>query len=238
MIHKVKGIYIDKRDLQLLRYLFAVKVATYQQINRDIYPGISFDRTSQRIRALEDNGLVEIARSRLILGSKRTVSLRKRSFEKLIRNGDEKRKEFKSDSIVHDIGLGDLRHLLQKSPKVVAYRTENEIQTWGGDERKLNSDAIVTIALAKRNISVPIEYERTQKGKARYGPLVKKYYSASDFPILFFVSEEQHTIDLVQEIEKKLFDWGKPKIFYALKHELLQSETPRFQNGNGTVISL
>lgn len=238
MIHKVRGIYIDERDLQLLRYLFTVKVATYQQIHRDIYPSISFDRTGQRIRALEDNGLVEIARSRLILGSKRTVSLRKRSFETLIRNGDEKRKEFKSDSIIHDIGLGDLRHSLRTRPKVVAYRTENEIQTWGGDERKLNSDAIATIALAKRNINVPIEYERTQKGKYRYEPLVKKYYSASDFPILFFITEEKHTIDLVQEIEKKFFDWEKPKIFYALKHELLQCETPRLQNGNGTAISL
>ena len=238
MNHKIKGIYIDKRDLQLFHYLFSVKAATYQQIHRDICQAISLDRTGQRLRSLEDNRFVEISLSRLVLGGKRIVNLRKKAFEKMICNGDEKRKEFKSDSLLHDIALGDIRYNFLKSSKIVDYQTENEIQTWGGEERRLNSDGIATIALPKRNIKAPIEFERTQKGKSRYSPMINKYYSASEFPIIFFISEEPHTIELVQNIEKELFKEESFKIFYALHQDILTNETLKLKNGNGTVISL
>ena len=82
MKYQIKKIYIDQRDLDLFTYLFKMKIASYQQIHRDIYFDITANRAEQRVRLLEDNRLVEVSRNRLILNGKRIVALRKKGFEK------------------------------------------------------------------------------------------------------------------------------------------------------------
>ena len=238
MKHAIKGVYIDQRDIELFTYLFRAKVATYQQIHRDIYPDITANRAEQRVRLLENNRFLAVSRSRLILNGKRTVMLSKRGFEAFVKNGSEKRAEIKSDAILHDLDLGDIRQKFETSPKVTRYQTENEIQTWGNDERKLGCDALATIALATREIQVPLEYEKTQKVASRYERMVKKYYQSPDYPILFLLAESQSIIEIIQRVERRNYSWDKPKIFYALKHDFLQNRALKLQNFNGTVFDL
>lgn len=234
----LEGIYIDQRDLELFPYLFAVKIATYEQIQRDIYPDISVGRVGQRIRVMEDNRLLSICRSRLILRGKRTVSLRKRGFDTFVKTGTEKRTELTSDAPLHDLVLGDIRHRFLASSRVSSYKTENEIQTWGGNERKLNSDALASVSLANGSISVPVEFERSQKRKKSYDRLVKQYYESDATPLVFLISEKQATIDAVVEAEKKLFNWDKPKFFYLLKSDFLAQDELKLRNSNGITINL
>lgn len=234
----LKGVHLDERDITLFSYLFAVKVASYEQIHRDIYSGISQDATGYRLRKIEDNGLIEIDRSRLILRGRRTVSLRKKGFDHFVKTGTEKRVEIASDAIIHDLILGDIRYKLRLSPKIVEYRTENEIQSWGNQERNLNSDALLTVLLASNTFQIPLEYERSQKEGSRYTRLVKHYYKESEYPLIFFVADCTRCILAVQNTEKELFKSDKPKFFYILKQDLLESDTIQLKNYHSAALNM
>jgi hypothetical protein len=72
---KIKGVYLTDIDIRLMRYLHAVKVATYEQIGRDIYPGYHPDSVGKRLRKLEDNRFISMQSNRPDLNCKRVVSL-------------------------------------------------------------------------------------------------------------------------------------------------------------------
>lgn len=235
---QIKGIYIDDRDIKLFSYLHAVKVATYEQIKRDIYPEICLDAVGHRIRKLEDNKFIEVGRNRLLLKGKRFVSLKKQSFDDFVRKGQELRIELKSDAMHHDLMLVDIRYKFLKSQKTIAYDTENEIQTWGIKNKHLNSDAIVTSLLGSEQFQIPIEYESSLKKADRYEPFLKKYYQESDLPLVLFIADSQSIINTVIKLEKELFNWDKPKFFYRLKQELLADDALMLLNCNQAELCL
>lgn len=147
MTSKIKGINIDERDLRLFFYLHAVKVATYEQIQRDIYPDICLDAAGLRIRKLEDTKFVDIQSNRLLMKGKRSVCLRKNTFDDFVRKGGELRIELKSDAIKHDLTLVDIRNKFLHSKKTLDYQTENQIQTWDLKHKHFNSDGLITSKL-------------------------------------------------------------------------------------------
>ena len=235
---KIKGIYINEKDIKLFSYLHAVKVATYEQIHRDVYTEICLDAVGHRIRKLEDAKFVEVGRNRLLLKGKRFVSLKKQTFDDFVRKGGELRIELKSDAIQHDLTLVDIRHKFCYSSKIQAYETENELQTWNLQYKHLNSDALVTSTLGQSHFQIPIEYESTLKKADRYEPFVQKYYQANDFPLVLFLADSQSIINTVVKTEKQLFNWDKPKFFYRLTQDFLSDDTLTFLNCNNAVLSL
>ncbi len=238
MSMKLSGVYISEKDIDLFRYLHAVKVATYEQIHRDVFTDISLGAAGNRIRKLEDIKLIEVGRNRVIVDGKRYVSLRKNTFEQFVRRGGELQLELKSDAIQHDLTLVDIRHLLMKSARFLGYQTENELQTWSIKYKHLNSDALATFRLGTEAFAIPVEYESSLKKADRYEPFVKKYYRAEDLPLVALVADSQDIIDTIIESERKLFNWEKPKFFYKLKQKLFEDESLSFENCNQAVLSL
>ncbi|MFK7823318.1 MAG: hypothetical protein AB8G05_04120 [Oligoflexales bacterium] len=238
MKRKIKNIYMDNRDVELLHYLFKVKVASCQQIHRDIYNDICFGAAGNRIRRLQDNKFIEIGHNRLIHHGKRTVWLKKPGFEEFVRSGNEMRIELKSDSINHDLVLVDIRRKFLDAPTTKRYRTENEIQTWGGSEKQLNSDAIVSMQIQTVILDIPIEYERSPKLKQRFENMVKRYYQKSDYPLVFVLAETQAAIEAIKHCEQELFPRKKTKFFYSSVDELLSTESPKLFNCHGSFFDL
>lgn len=234
----LKGIHLSERDIQLLNYLHAVKVATYDQIARDLYEEYSLESVGNRLRKLEDNRLIRAERCRSILKGKRLVSITKHGFEEFVKMGGEMIVELKSDAIHHDLVLVDIRHKILKSPKTTAYQTENEIQTWEPELRKLNCDALVTSNLGKSTFLIPVEYEASLKKAERYEPMVRKYYQATEFPLVAFIADSPAILKKVKHTEEQLFNWDKPKFFYRLAADFLIDEALRLENCNKASLSL
>ncbi len=234
---KIHGMYLDDRDLQLFRYLHAVKVATYGQIHRDIYTSIGLDSVGGRIRKLEDNRLLEAGRSRLLLNGARTVSLTRRAFDNFVKKGEEIQIELKSDAIQHDLVLVDIRHRFSLFQRTLDYQTENQIQTWDLKNRSLNCDAMMLFQLRSTPIQIPIEYEASLKKEDRYEPFLKKYYQNSEFPLILLLADTQLILDKIVKLEKELFNWDKPKFFYQLKQNFFKNEVCHFENGNQSTLT-
>ena len=49
MKQNLKNIYITEEDMRFFRYLYAVKVSTYERVNRDIYINHKYKGVSGRI---------------------------------------------------------------------------------------------------------------------------------------------------------------------------------------------
>jgi hypothetical protein len=235
---KISGMHFGEKDRMLLRYLHSVKVATYEQIARDIYPDYNLDSVGNRLRKLENNRLISSLSSRPFLHGKRIVSLTKLGFENFVTRGDEFVVELHSEAIMHDLALNDIRSRIVGAAKVREYYTENEIQAWDENHRKLNSDGLFALALSKRTFMVPLEYESSMKIANRYIPIVKKYYQMPDMPLVAYIADSQAIIDKVAATEKTLFGWDKPKFFYRLKHDFLADDTLWLKNYDNGVLSL
>ena len=227
---KKRGVELQTRDYVLFRYLHAVKIATYDQIARDVYPEYSLASVGNRIRKLEDNKLIGSSCHRLLFHGKRTVFLLKSSFDAFVKTGEEYRIELRSDAPQHDLILVDIRSRFLQSKKTLKYQTENEIQTWNSEFRPINCDGLLTTQLGPAAVFIPIEYEGSMKKEERYEPLVKKYYQNEAFQLVAFVAENTQILQKVMNIEKEIFNWEKPKFFYRLMQDFLADEALRLEN--------
>lgn len=235
---KIKGVYLTERDLKLMRYLHAVKVATYDQIARDAYSDYSLRGVGNRLRKLENNRFISSTGNRLLLHGKRIVSLTKLGFEQFVKRGDEFVNEFKSQAVKHDLALNDIRSRIVAKSQVRDYQTENEIKTWNARFRKLNSDALFTLDLGKGSFQIPLEYESSMKKTLRYEPIVKKYYQESTMPFVAYIADSQNILDKVSTIERKLYGWNKPKFFYRLKQDFLADEALHLENYDKFILAI
>ena len=242
----IKGVRITQQDVRLFNYLYAVKVATYDQIHRDIYTGYTRISVCNRVLKMERNKLLGGYRMATSLDSKKVVMLKKKGFDAFVTEGSVQRVELKSDAVEHDLSLVDIRHKLLKQGRVQRYFTENELQTWGNtldhghysDLVSLRSDAVIIIEAPKGIFKAPIEYNSCQKSISRYIDLLDRYYNECDIPIVFFVYKVKRYMEQLMEIERKKVGHDRPKFFYALKTDILNSEVPTFFNCHGDKLRL
>ena len=246
MKSEIEGMYITEEDKRFFHYLHAVKVATYKQIKRDVYPAYQEESVANRIRKMEDNKLVKGNQSRTVSYGRRIVMLAKKGFNLFLENGEEMRTELKSGSIQHDLSLVDIRHKLLKQQRAKRYLTENVLQTWGDTLFEgryshlldLKSDALIEVEAPKGLLKVPVEYESVQKSATRYVDIVDKYYRKPDIQIVVFIYKESRIMKQIQKVEKKKVGQGRPKFFYAWETDVLEAEVPYFLNFRGDQLHL
>lgn len=235
---KLKRIFLYSQDLIFLKYIHAVKIATYEQIQRDCYPEHKVNSVSNRIRKMEANQLVQIGVSRIHKMRYCLVSISKKGFVNFVDNESVMRNELSSDAVAHDLKLVDIRSVLKNLPSTRDYFTENELQTWSKDESSLNSDALIISSLKERKFRIPLEYELNMKAEERYKDLVNKYYQHSQSPFVFFVTKDEKIQHKIVSIEKDLYNWEKPKFFYLNEKEFFDSADVIFQNCRQTQLNL
>lgn len=226
-----------ERDLALLRYLHKFKVATYEQIHRDIYPEYKLNTVRIRVLKMMKDKFIKGFQDKLFRKGQKVVSLTKLGFEKFLQNGEERRMELKSEAIDHDLELIDVHYHLMQSPKFISYFSENQLQTWGSPDEddvnnliKLNNDAIAKISFNKGEIYCAIEYEHSQKSKLKYTTILKKIYNCDDLPLILYVCKDKSIMDKISGLEKEIYADPNPKIFYQLLHEIISGDTFKFYN--------
>ncbi len=239
----ITGIDLNQADIDFLKYLHAVKVASYEQINRDIYPSYQLKSVANRLRLLEDTGLIWGQRLRFFLAGRRVVSISKKGFESFVAKESkesERRIELKSEVLDHDLVLVDIRSRLKQGNRIGEYLTENQVQTWGSIEygadiaslANMNSDAIVEVKFPDEQVWVPLEYEGNGKSEARYELLVRKYYAKDDVPVVLYICESKAIMEKIAKVERAVYMGDQPKFFFALFPEIMKDDALTFRNCN------
>lgn len=229
---------ITELDIKLLSYLHKFKVATYKQIQRDIYTKYQLNTVRERVFKLVKQKLVCGHQDRIFRRGEKVLSISKLGFEKFIKKNEELRVELKSDAIEHDLSLVDIHYQLKQCSQISEYFTENQLQTWGQPDVatdlsqliKANSDAVARIAFPKGDAWALIEYDRTEKSRRHYDSVINKFYHNHDVHLILYVCKYERILNKIASREKALFVDERPKIFYQLLHELQQTEVIKFYN--------
>lgn len=228
---KIKtNLVIHDRDRALFSYLYEVKVATSDQIMRDVFTSVSKTVFYRRVKKCIQAGFIK--RYGHFDGDKQivTYSLSKKGLMTFIFGSNDSHliKCCQSEAVIHDLTLNDIRHLFLSKETVSNYLTENVLNSHASivtdemydDYRRCGSDAFVELTINNQQIFSAIEYEQTLKYTNRYIDLFGKYYSAFDIDAIFYIASDQRILTNVQKVEKLVRDQMQPKVFFARMSDL------------------
>lgn len=236
------SIHIRDVEKRLFRYLFLNKVATSSQISRDVWEDtISHQAMYKRLNLLLKCHYLE-ANYHKELGGRLVYSLSGKAMKDfgLIQTRLQ-RNQLKSDSILHDLVLVNIKYCIEQFNGLQEYYTENAIRS--GIElpdddillalKKFNFDAILKMKRQDQIHFLPIEFERSLKFDSRYKLYFKKLYSEDQIKAILFIGQSQKILSHVQNMETKCLNGCWPKTFYILLDDLLNAnESVEFLNLN------
>lgn len=238
------AIWVLLKDIELFRYLHALKVAKISQIQRDLrYDSVKtlYSRVSQ----LDAAGYLETYMHRR-LGKQKLVSLAPKGFKEYFSTEDALRCELKSKSVMHDVTLVDIKNRFSQSEKIDVYHTENTLQTWLKFKRESETkpfvehrcDAMVGVKVSTGLLFLAVEYEASEKAHHRYDNLFFKYYNDEEIPAVIYICESNERMKVLKEIERRGFGNIKPKVFYTTLERFMTSSELSFYAHNGDKIEL
>ncbi len=237
---------ITKRDERLFHYLYLNKVASTEQIRRDVFDNKARQVVHRRLSKLIDVNYLEVTYLRE-KGNRTVYSLSKKAFKEHIGEKKElKRQQRKSQSIHHDLALVDIRQKLLSCSMVKSYFTENALLGGIFDDnpivkaiREQNPDAIIEITTDEESIFLPLEFERSTKFSHRYNKLISRYYLNKEVQAVLFISERESIQKKVMQTEKRIVKNGEPKFFYITLGEVLSGEErSHFKNIKKEVLTM
>lgn len=244
---KRSGIQIRDVEKKLFSYLFLNKVATSLQIQRDIYLDISHQALYKRLNLLMEAGYLSANYHKELRG-RLVYSLTKKALEVFVlgKSSKEFREQLKSNSVLHDLDLVDVRSKLKSFKMVEGYYTENLIRS--GIEidqienvkelKSFNFDAILKIKKDSKIHLLALEYERTLKFSTRYQNYFKRVYSRPEITAILYITQNQKTLDKIQGLEKAIIQNHWPKVFYISLNDLLAGKQATFINLKSEKITL
>lgn len=229
MTKKNTKFVINGRDRALFSYLYEVKVATSDQIMRDVFTKVSRTVMYRRIKKMAKAGFIK--KSGFFDGDKQNIvySLSKIALLKFIlnKNDDHLIKRCQSEAISHDLILNDIRHLLTSKGEIKNYFTENVLWSHASfvnddgynDYRDMHADALAVVEKEGRTFSVAIEYEHTLKYTNRYQDLFSRYYSYN-INATFYICRDKKILNCVQNVEQIVRGKNRAKVYFALIDDL------------------
>jgi DNA-binding MarR family transcriptional regulator len=250
-VKKRKGLNgIQVRDIEraLFLYLYENKVATACQIARDIFTDRSHQALYKRLNQLVRKGYVE-RRYHVELGRQLTYNLSESAFRKFVTSDRAacSRVQLKTDSVLHDLALNDIRSRFTSINSVTRYYPENVLRSGAevNDSSQLDAfkthrfDAVVKIEKHGSSQLLALEFERSRKFGKRYEQYFRKLYANPEIKAVLFIGYDRSLIDYVMTKERDAITNAWPKVFYATLGDLNSSAGPlTFSNLNNETITL
>lgn len=199
------------------------------------FNGLSQGLVSRRLSKLAKSGLIG-RKSQYISGRNRSLFESTEFGLKEIKEyllGEVKFRNYKSDSILHDLELVEIAQRLKQLNLVKRINFESELTSYSLDSldddllpfSALNSDLAVELYGEDKDELVAFEYERTSKSKKRNSQKLKDYYIRKSIKAVFYICENKAALKSLSDTDNLLFDeFGYSKIYFCLKEEFYNRE--------------
>ncbi len=220
--------------VRVLAFIAEQKVATAKQIEN-----YCFSNSSQTLRW---NTLNKLKKARLIEAktmvapSRRPYSVFSLTAEgfkelKIQSQLDLEEIQTKSNSPHHDAILTDLRLLFSRINECHHFISENIIRSKILEDdlgiiaifRSNRCDSAVLMTVNGQRVWLALEYERSQKSRARYIQRIKNWYQAENLPGILLVAENNSLIETMSKIDATTLPHLPRKILYLSKADLQES---------------
>jgi hypothetical protein len=240
-----KRLVITSRDIAIFKMLFEQRVASHAQIAKYFFSGTNRRGVYSRLSKLAESQFISknAVRSsgRLLL----VYGLEPSGFKIVCE--DYKRKVsqplFKSDSILHDVTLVDIRERFHKLGMVLEYVPENVLQACGEFHESeafrpfvhLNSDGAMRIKTSTGEHHVALEYEASIKNGSRYAKKLSDYYLAREIAGVFYICGNTGIERMIRRIDCEVGEKFEPKIHTCLLGNFQNLDLPlAFSNRKST----
>lgn len=227
-----RGLYILPRDRALFDYLFVHKIATANQINRDIFGISDLDTVVKRLRTLVrhhflrrttiDNPLPRFA-----------YYLASGTFQKYLAERIRFQwRQLKSDTRHHDIVLVDIKKRFTGCERVLSYFTENAMESALDCPPsfpvksfvEMHADAGIIFKVKDRTFNMAIEYEASPKSADKYIAHFTAYNIRNEIQGVIYIVKEPSLRKRLAEIEKPLSQNRRPKVFFGDLSDVLNPD--------------
>jgi hypothetical protein len=241
---------VQPRDIQIMKFVFACRVVTYDQIIQRHFKNTHVIVASRRIRRLANAGFFKL-RMMEVNGRgcrivQATPSLWPFINEKWPFEIDVP--HFKSESPEHDVRLTSLILRLEQLRGYRSFYTENLLQSSTvlaedpqfRDLARLQSDgALAVVDTAGRSRLFAIEFELSKKTPDRYRQKFINYYLGRGFDGVLYVSPERQIERLISRIDDEVRQ-GRPSIVHFADEQLALSQMAKitFLNSEGGFLEL
>lgn len=243
-------IIIQQRDIQILKFVFACRVVSYDQIIRRHFPTTNEALARRRIRGLAKCGYLQISINYINGKSLRVVQPLPAIWsvigEKWPFGIDVP--HFKSKSPEHDVRAAEVFMKFEKLKCFRSYFTENLLQSSSdlaedprfSDLVKIQADGALSLEDTKGNLRVyGIEYELSKKSPDGYKQKLTDYFLAKGIDGVFYISPMQEVQTLLTRIESDIGHNRRPLVWFKAEDTSQEaSQKIILKNREGKIIEL
>lgn len=243
-------IEIQPRDIQIMKFVFACRVVSYDQVIRRHFPKTNEIVARRRLRKLSKAGFLKVGALEQFGKIVRVVQPLPQVWPLICEKWPLvlDTPHFKSESLEHDVRMAEVFMKLEKLKCYRSFFTENLLQSsiaLAEDPRfkslaKLQADGALTIADAAGNSKIyGVEFELSKKSPEGYRQKLIDYYLAKGIDGVLYVSPKREVQSLLTRIENEIgkdrdsFVW-----FSSEESALTATDKIIFNNRKGQTLEL
>lgn len=138
-------------------------------------------------------------------------------------SGDVVFRNYKSDSLIHDLNLVDISKVFLTFNSVSHMHYESEIRSYSHESLHddlhpflvLRTDRVISVTSSEGSALVALEYERTLKRSHRLVSKLRSYYLNDDIPAVFYICETKEIIKELIKADTKACDGENSKVYFC-----------------------
>jgi hypothetical protein len=230
-------IEIQTRDIQLMKFVFACRVVSYDQIARRHFVKTSETTARRRIFKLVKAGFLSASPLGLNNNVIRVVQPLPVSWSLICEKWpfELDSPHFKSESPEHDVRMAEVFMQFEKLGSFRSFFTENMLQsssTLAEDPRfadlaKIQADGAMTIEDAHGEPRIyGVEYELSKKSPDGYRQKLIDYYLARGIDGVLYVSPKPEVQRLLAKIDEEIGQDREPRVWFCSEENALRGSLP------------
>jgi hypothetical protein len=236
-------IELQQRDVELIRFLYAHRVASYSQIWRKFFPGRDKSVFTRRLKRLCRGGFVKSAMMPIKGESAERYLMPSENTFEMVRHhwGFEIDKPlYKSESPSHDMHAVDVALRLEKLSQYKKLLPENLLQSSStlmkderlGDLVRAQSDgALYITGKTGKEFLFALEIELSDKSLDRYKSKLSAYYLATGINGVLYICSDQRVIAPLVKADEEVRKERNSILHFALEADALAaSDKITFRN--------
>ncbi len=240
---------IGQRDIDCFSFLHANKVTTAKQLHRAIFKN-AYTNFCKKMRTYEKLKLVTRLTGAKDFDLSGVYELTKRGLNVVRANRRNViiHDRYKSNSILHDLFLVEIRHIMRQKKSVTNYFSENQIQTFADfdseDKLKAFKDSHCDAFFSIHNqdgvkISVALEFELSDKSLKDYKKKISNYYNSGHIHAIFYVCHNKQIELRIKKSEREVCKDSKKRIYFVEYEEFKKStNSVTFRNQDQHIIEV
>lgn len=228
------GLAIQKRDIQILKYVFSFRVVSYEQIQRRLFPKSHASAARRRIRALCEENFLRQEFTAVSNKVVRCVSVTDKAWPFIsgLWTFEIDSPYFKSESPNHDIRLAEVASRFERLTSFRSLVTENLLQSASAllenpiyrDLATLQADGALSLnGPDGRPYVYGIELEVNRKSLERYNEKLASYYKAGGIDGVIYVCSDKEVMNLVARADRNVRTGRDSIVYMGLESSVLES---------------